>query len=73
MDPEPLVNLYTLSFIKPLEVDTIASLMILLALIATSALISGAEVAFFAIKAQELDELKKTEITQSKTHRTISI
>jgi len=66
LDPEPLVNLYTLSFIKPLEVDTIASLMILLALIATSALISGAEVAFFAIKAQELDELKKQKSRKAK-------
>jgi len=59
LDPEPLANISTLSFIKPLETDTIVSLVILLGLLATSALISGAEVAFFALKHQELEELKK--------------
>ena len=66
MDPEPLVNINTVSFINPLEADTIASLMILIGLLATSALISGAEVAFFAIKPQELDELKKQKSRKAK-------
>lgn len=66
MDPEPLVNINTVSFINPLEADTIASLMILVGLLATSALISGAEVAFFAIKPQELNELKKQKSRKAK-------
>lgn len=66
MDPEPLANINTLSFIKPLENDTIVSIVILLGLLATSALISGAEVAFFALKSQELDELKKQESRKAK-------
>jgi gliding motility-associated protein GldE len=66
LDPEPLVNINTVSFINPLEADTIASLMILVGLLATSALISGAEVAFFAIKPQELNELKKQKSRKAK-------
>ena len=58
MDPEPLINFSTLSFIKPLTLDTVVSLLVLLVLLATSALISGAEVAFFGIKPLELDTLK---------------
>ena len=56
MDPEPIV---TLSFLKPIETDTILSLLILIALLATSALISGAEVAFFALKPKDLEDLNK--------------
>lgn len=63
MDPEPIVNLT--SFIKPIESDSILSLVVLIALLATSALISGAEVAFFALKPQELDELKKQKTKKS--------
>ena len=66
MDPEPLVNINTVSFINPLEADTVASLVILVGLLATSGLISGAEVAFFAIKPQELDELKKQKSRKAK-------
>jgi len=56
LDPEPIV---TLSFLKPIETDTILSLLILIALLATSALISGAEVAFFALKPKDLEDLNK--------------
>jgi gliding motility-associated protein GldE len=66
LDPEPLVNINSVSFINPLEADTIVSLMILVGLLATSALISGAEVAFFSIKPQELDALKKQKSRKAK-------
>ena len=63
MVPEPIVNLT--SFIKPIESDSILSLVVLIGLLAASALISGAEVAFFALKPQELDELKKLKTRKS--------
>ncbi len=56
MDPEPIV---TVSFLKLLEYDSIISILILLGLLATSALISGAEVAFFALKPNDIDALGK--------------
>ena len=63
MDPEPIV---TLSLLNPIETDTIISLLILLGLLATSALISGAEVAFFALKPKDIDELAKQKTRKSK-------
>ncbi len=63
MDPEPIV---TLSFLNPIESSSIFSLLILLTLLATSALISGAEVAFFALKPTELEELQKQKNRRSK-------
>ena len=62
MDPEPI---NTLLFIKPLEIDSIFSLLILFGLLATSALLSGAEVAFFSLKPQQLDELKTRKTRKS--------
>ena len=62
MDPEPIV---TLSLLNPIETDTIISLLILLVLLATSALISGAEVAFFALKPTDIDELSKQKTRKS--------
>ena len=59
MDLEPIV---TLSLLNPIETDTIISLLILLVLLATSALISGAEVAFFALKPTDLDEISRQNI-----------
>tara|TARA_B100000795_G_scaffold79356_1_gene56881 strand:- start:10399 stop:11730 length:1332 start_codon:yes stop_codon:yes gene_type:complete len=56
LDPEPIV---TVSFLKLLEYDSIISILILLGLLATSALISGAEVAFFALKPNDIDALGK--------------
>lgn len=64
MDPEPLAS--TLSFVKPFETNTIVSILILIGLLATSALISGAEVAFFAIKKKELDDLNTINSRSSK-------
>jgi len=62
LDPEPI---NTLLFIKPLEIDSIFSLLILFGLLATSALLSGAEVAFFSLKPQQLDELKTRKTRKS--------
>jgi putative hemolysin len=56
LDPEPIV---TLSFLNPIETSTIISLLVLFGLLATSALISGAEVAFFALNPLDIDELEK--------------
>ena len=56
MDPEPIV---TLSFLNPIETSTIISLLVLFGLLATSALISGTEVAFFALNPLDIDELEK--------------
>jgi gliding motility-associated protein GldE len=67
LTPEPFININTLSFLKPLETETIISVIILVGLLATSALISGAEVAFFALKPQELKNQKsqKTKLIKS--------
>lgn len=62
MDPEPIV---TLSLLNPIETDTIISLLILLGLLATSALISGAEVAFFALKPTDINELGRQKSRKS--------
>tara|TARA_B110000977_G_C11058593_1_gene485058 strand:+ start:793 stop:2124 length:1332 start_codon:yes stop_codon:yes gene_type:complete len=56
LDPEPIV---TLSFLNPIETSTIISLLVLFGLLATSALISGTEVAFFALNPLDIDELEK--------------
>ena len=63
MDPEPIV---TLSILRPIETDSIISILILLGLLATSALISGAEVAFFALKPTDLERLSKQKSRRSK-------
>jgi|TARA_B110000967_G_scaffold48766_1_gene49517 putative hemolysin len=62
LDLEPIV---TLSLLNPIETDTIISLLILLVLLATSALISGAEVAFFALKPTDLDEISRQKTRKS--------
>jgi gliding motility-associated protein GldE len=62
LDPEPIV---TLSLLNPIETDTIISLLILLGLLATSALISGAEVAFFALKPTDINELGRQKSRKS--------
>ena len=63
MDPEPIT---TLSFLIPLEINTLFSVIVLFGLLATSALISGAEVAFFALKPQDLEDLKSHKSRKSK-------
>ena len=53
-------------FINPVESSTIFSLIVLLILLATSALISGAEVAFFALKPHELEKIKTQKTKKAK-------
>ncbi|MCH1437814.1 MAG: gliding motility-associated protein GldE [Flavobacteriales bacterium] len=53
-------------FINPVESSTIFSLIVLLILLATSALISGAEVAFFALKPHELEKIKTQKSKKAK-------
>lgn len=67
MDPEPIT---TLTFLNTLELNTIFSIIVLLGLLTTSAVISGSEVAFFALKPQDLEDLKllksrKSELIES--------
>lgn len=67
MDPEPIT---TLTFLNALESNTIFSIIVLLGLLTTSAVISGSEVAFFALKPQDLEDLKllksrKSELIES--------
>lgn len=57
MDPEP-PSLLLLNILKPFDQTLIIPMMILLVLLALSALVSGSEVAFFSLKSQDLDELK---------------
>jgi len=66
LTPEPFININTLSFLKPLETETIISLIVLVGLLATSALISGAEVAFFSLKPQELKKLNTQKSQKAK-------
>ena len=66
MTPKPFISINTLSFLKPLETDTIISLIVLVGLLATSALISGAEVAFFALKPHELKKIKNQKSRKTK-------
>lgn len=53
-------------FINPVDSSTIFSLIVLLILLATSALISGAEVAFFALKPHELEKIKTQKTKKAK-------
>lgn len=66
MSPEPPLILNTLPFINPVDTSTIFSLIVLLILLATSALISGAEVAFFALKPHELEKIKTQKSKKAK-------
>ena len=66
MTPEPFISITTLAFLKPLEADTVISIIVLIGLLATSALISGAEVAFFALKPHELIKIKKQKSRKAK-------
>lgn len=66
MSPEPPLILNTLPFINPVDSSTIFSLIVLLILLATSALISGAEVAFFALKPHELEKIKTQKTKKAK-------
>ena len=66
MPPTSLLNINTLYFIKPIDNESIISILVLIGLLATSALISGAEVAFFALKPQELDKINNEKSKRAK-------
>ncbi len=64
METEPystiLLNSFQIEFF-PMTTETIIGLVILVILIAASALISGSEVAFFSLKPNNIRELRKSE------------
>jgi len=67
LDPEPIT---ALTFLNALDLNILFSVIVLLGLLATSAIISGSEVAFFALKPQDLEDLKllksrKSELIES--------
>jgi len=66
LSPEPPLILNTLPFLNPIDSSTILSLIVLLILLATSALISGAEVAFFALKPHEVEKIKNQKSKRAK-------
>lgn len=67
MSPEPpLLTLNILSILNPLDANVIIALGVLILLLGTSGLISGAEVAFFALKPHEIEKLKSQESKKSK-------
>ena len=66
MTLSPLLNIITLYFLKPLDSESMVSIIVLIGLLITSALISGAEVAFFALKPQELVKIKKEKSRRAK-------
>jgi len=66
LTPSPLLNIITLYFLKPLDSESMVSIIVLIGLLITSALISGAEVAFFALKPQELVKIKKEKSRRAK-------
>ena len=66
MTHAPFISITELAFLKPLDTDTLVSIIVLIGLLATSALISGAEVAFFALKPNELIKIKKQKSRKAK-------
>ena len=66
MPPTPLLNIIKLYLLKPIDSESIISVVVLIGLLATSALISGAEVAFFALKPQELDKINNEKSRRAK-------
>ena len=66
MDPEPYFNLISLALLRPLEINTIITFAVLFILLTTSALISGAEVAFFALTPSELSNIQIEKTKKSK-------
>jgi gliding motility-associated protein GldE len=66
LDPEPYFNFISLSLLRPIEINTIIALAVLFILLSTSALISGAEVAFFALTPSELSNIRIKKTKKSK-------
>ena len=66
MSPSPLLNTITLYFLKPIDSESMISIIVLIGLLITSALISGAEVAFFALKPQELNKINNEKSRRAK-------
>ena len=66
MSPSPLLNTITLYFLKPIDSESMISIIVLIGLLVTSALISGAEVAFFALKPQELNKINNEKSRRAK-------
>lgn len=60
MDPDPLISLSFLASVGALSINV----AVLLALLACSALISGAEVAFFGLTVSDLKEIDETNTTR---------
>lgn len=70
MDPDPITFLTEYNFINPIENELISSLIVLVLLLATSALISGSEVAFFSFKPEELNRINKYSFKNAKNIQT---
>lgn len=62
----PPLNINTLYFLKPIDNESMISIVVLIGLLAASALISGAEVAFFALKPQEIDKINNEKSRRAK-------
>ena len=66
MPPTHLLNIITLYFLNPIYNENVISIIVLIGLLTISALISGAEVAFFALKPEELDKIKNEKSRRAK-------
>ena len=66
MSPTHLLNTITLYFLKPIDSESMISIIVLIGLLVTSAMISGAEVAFFALKPQELNKINNEKSRRAK-------
>ena len=66
MPPAPFLNIITLYLVKSIDTESIIYILVLIGMLATSALISGAEVAFFALKPQELDKINNEKSRRAK-------
>ena len=66
MPPTHFLNLITPYLLKSIDSESIISIFVLTGLLVTSALISGAEVAFFALKPEELDQINNQKSRRAK-------
>ena len=65
MDPEP--SLFISNFLQELSIDFIIALLALLILFVISALVSGAEVAFFSLSSSQVSRLSESKDLTDKT------